>query len=62
MPSLFVPVAGREGDFERRTVRVTSTFGADSVIESGVAEGERIVISGALLLKGELLRAELEGK
>lgn len=62
VPSLFVPVAGREGDFERRTVRVTSTFGADSVIESGVAEGERIVISGALLLKGELLRAELEGK
>ncbi len=60
VPSIFVATA-REGEFERRTVRLRSAIGADAVIETGANEGERVVTQGALLLKGELLRSELEG-
>ena len=62
VPSVFVPAAGASNEFERRTVRVRTTVGADTVIEAGLTEGESVAVAGALLLKGELLRAELEGK
>lgn len=54
-------VAGtKEGSFTLRPVRVGATSGDDSEITSGVTAGERVVTGGALLLKGELLRQELE--
>lgn len=44
-----------------RALRVRDVPGPDLVVEAGVAEGERVVREGAVLLKGELLRAELSG-
>jgi membrane fusion protein, heavy metal efflux system len=58
VPSAFVPTA-REGQFAVRTLRVRAGEGPELVVESGLAEGEKIVVAGALLLKGEMLRAEL---
>jgi multidrug efflux pump subunit AcrA (membrane-fusion protein) len=46
--------------FAARTVRVGPIVGKDAVIEDGVKEGEEVVVRGAILLKGELLRSELE--
>ncbi|MFT3766984.1 MAG: efflux RND transporter periplasmic adaptor subunit [Minicystis sp.] len=53
--------ADRPGVFLARPVRVGSTAGASLAIEAGLAEGERVVVGGALLLKGEMLRSVLEG-
>ncbi len=54
-------VAGtKEGSFTLRPVRVSATSGDDTEILTGVTAGERVVTAGALLLKGELLRQELE--
>ena len=61
VPSVFVALAGAaEGRFTRRSVRVGTTSGDDTVVAAGVAAGERVVTRGALLLKGELLRGELQ--
>ena len=49
------------GAFVPRAVQILDHGGPDVIVVSGVDEGERVVTSGALLLKGELLRAELEG-
>jgi cobalt-zinc-cadmium efflux system membrane fusion protein len=46
--------------FAVRTVRVGRIVGKDAVIEDGLKEGEEVVVRGAILLKGELLRSELE--
>ncbi|MGZ3449231.1 MAG: efflux RND transporter periplasmic adaptor subunit [Polyangiales bacterium] len=46
--------------FTARTVRSTVVIGADAILEDGVREGEEVAVRGAVLLKGELLRAELE--
>ena len=58
VPAVFVPT-GTSGQFQVRAVRVHAEPSGDLVAEAGLAEGETIVTSGALLLKGELLRAEL---
>jgi cobalt-zinc-cadmium efflux system membrane fusion protein len=59
VPTVFV--AGKEpGTFEARPVRPGPTAGASIVVEAGLEPGERVAVAGALLLKGELLRAELE--
>lgn len=56
-PAVFVAEEG--GRFERRMVR-TGAETRDAVeLEAGVAEGERIVVKGAFLLKSELERASL---
>ncbi len=47
------------GHFEVRSVRLGNTDGVSTVIEDGVKEGDRLVVVGALLLKGERKRAEL---
>jgi cobalt-zinc-cadmium efflux system membrane fusion protein len=46
--------------FTARAVRVGRIVGKDAVIEDGLREGEEVVVRGAILLKGELLRSELE--
>ena len=52
----------KTGVFAARQVRVRTTGGPDQIVESGLAEGDRIATQGTLLLKGELLRATLEGQ
>jgi len=49
-------------EVEARPVRVADRPGPELVIESGLQAGEQVVHQGALLLKGELLRAELSGE
>jgi cobalt-zinc-cadmium efflux system membrane fusion protein len=48
------------GVFVGRAVRVGAATSDDVTIEDGLTEGENVVVSGAILLKGELLRTELE--
>jgi cobalt-zinc-cadmium efflux system membrane fusion protein len=59
VPVVFVAGA-REGEFVMRTVRVAEYAGTTVFVEDGLKPGERVVVEGALLLKGELLRARLE--
>jgi cobalt-zinc-cadmium efflux system membrane fusion protein len=58
-PTVFV-AGGSAGQFIARGVRPGRVYGADVSIESGLAIGERVVTVGAILLKGELLKAELQ--
>lgn len=55
-----------KGEFVAKAVRVAgggaALDGEDAVVESGLSAGDRVVVVGALLLKGELLRAELGGE
>jgi cobalt-zinc-cadmium efflux system membrane fusion protein len=51
----------QEGDapkFAWRAVRVGEHVGSSVVVEDGVREGERVVVRGTVLLKGEVVRAE----
>jgi cobalt-zinc-cadmium efflux system membrane fusion protein len=58
-PTVFV--ARREpGTFTPRVVRTGRASEEDLAIDDGVVEGELVVVVGAVLLKGELLRAELQ--
>ncbi len=52
--------AGSDHAFEARAVRVGPILGPDASIESGVVQGEVVVVEGAILLKGELVKAELQ--
>ena len=58
VPSAFVAGAV-EGEYTVRGLRVRAGEGPEVVVEAGLAAGERVVVSGALLLKGEMMRAEL---
>ncbi|MDB4944388.1 MAG: putative Co/Zn/Cd efflux system rane fusion protein [Labilithrix sp.] len=51
---------GAKGSFVARAVRTGRSTATDVAIEEGIAEGDLAVTTGAVLLKGELLRAELE--
>lgn len=53
-------VAKGPASFVARPVRVTIITGLDAIIDDGLAEGESVVVRGAILLKGELLKSELE--
>lgn len=56
-------VRGRErGSFDVRAVEPVVRLGDDVVVSAGVADGESVVVEGAVLLKGELLRSELGGE
>jgi cobalt-zinc-cadmium efflux system membrane fusion protein len=59
VPTVFV-AAKEPGAFEPRPVRPGATAGASTIIEAGLEPGERVATAGALLLKGEILRSELE--
>ncbi|HEX7477431.1 MAG TPA: efflux RND transporter periplasmic adaptor subunit [Polyangiales bacterium] len=58
LPSVFVAGA-TDGTFVLRAVRIGAEQGGLAEIEVGVREGERVVVVGAPLLKGEVLRSEL---
>ena len=57
--TVFVALAD-PGSFEPRVVVVGTTSADDVSIVDGVREGERVVTIGAVLLKGEMLRADLQ--
>jgi cobalt-zinc-cadmium efflux system membrane fusion protein len=60
-PTIFV--AGREkGSFSAHVVRTGRTTNDEVALEDGVSEGALVVVAGTVLLKGELLRAELESQ
>jgi cobalt-zinc-cadmium efflux system membrane fusion protein len=59
-PTVFVAGA-TPGEFSARTVRLGSGDATQVSIDSGVSAGDLIAVEGAVLLKGELLRADLEG-
>ncbi|MDB4934277.1 MAG: putative Co/Zn/Cd efflux system rane fusion protein [Labilithrix sp.] len=60
-PTVFV--AGREkGSFAAHVVRTGRTTTEDIAIDEGLAEGDLVVVVGAVMLKGELLRSELESQ
>ncbi len=48
----FVFVAKSDEEFERRQVTVASARGENIVVIGGLAQGERVVSKGAMLLKG----------
>lgn len=50
------------GEVSVRPLRVAEQAGPEVLVESGIEAGERVVVAGAVLLKGELLRAELSGE
>lgn len=58
-PTVFV-AEGALGSFAPRGVRLGPSLGADVVIESGLAAGDLVVIDGVVLMKGELLKNELQ--
>lgn len=58
--STSVVFARRDDGYELRPVELGVRIGDDRVVRSGVIEGEEVVTEGAVLLKGELLRSELE--
>jgi cobalt-zinc-cadmium efflux system membrane fusion protein len=60
VPTVFV-ADGKPGTFVARAVRPGATVGASIAVDAGLAEGERVVTAGALLLKGEMLRSVLGG-
>lgn len=61
VPSVFVALGGAgEGKFARRSVRTGTTSGDDTVVAAGVVSGDHVVTRGALLLKGEFLRGDLQ--
>ncbi len=59
VPTIFIADATL-GFFTARAVRVGAAMGADIAIESGLEIGERVVVEGTVLLKGELLKNELQ--
>ena len=44
--------------FTWRAVRVGDHVGAHVIVDDGLSEGERVVVRGTVLLKGEVIRAE----
>lgn len=60
-PVVFV-AAGPKGRFEMRPVEPGIQVGEDVVIGAGLRPGEQVVVEGAVLLKGELIRSELGGE
>jgi cobalt-zinc-cadmium efflux system membrane fusion protein len=53
-PAVFVPVEGEEGSFEKKAVKVGEAVGGLVPVESGLKEGDKVVVEGAFVLKAEL--------
>jgi cobalt-zinc-cadmium efflux system membrane fusion protein len=54
---VFVPVAGEEGTFAKRVVRIGRAVGGQVPVLAGLDEGEAYVESGSFILKAELGKA-----
>jgi cobalt-zinc-cadmium efflux system membrane fusion protein len=62
VPAAFVQSGpDRPNEFVLRPLRLSAGDGPEAAVEVGLSEGERVVVAGALLLKGELLRTDLQG-
>jgi hypothetical protein len=48
----YVFVRSDEGQFYRRDIDVGEKFGDSAIVLHGISEGERVVVTGAMLLKG----------
>ncbi|MEB2313659.1 MAG: efflux RND transporter periplasmic adaptor subunit [Sorangiineae bacterium] len=59
VPLMFVATSTR-GEFTVRAVRVAEQVGERVFIDDGLKAGEQVASRGAILLKGELMRAALE--
>jgi membrane fusion protein, heavy metal efflux system len=59
VPVVFVALA-RPGEFRAATVRVAHVSSSIAYIEDGLSQGDSVVVTGAILLKGELMRSALE--
>ena len=57
-PSIFVPVQGEPNTFARRALTLGRRVGEFVTIESGLREGEPVVVSGSFILKAELGKSE----
>jgi cobalt-zinc-cadmium efflux system membrane fusion protein len=57
-PSVFVPVAGEPNTYARRPVKLGRRVGEFVAVESGLREGEPVVVSGSFILKAELGKSE----
>lgn len=57
--SLVFTRSSEPGWFDVRPVEPGLRIGDDMTIRAGVTEGEEVVVDGAVLLKGELMRSEL---
>ncbi len=55
-------IAGPNGTYARREVKVGRTFGGWVEILSGLSAGEEVAAEGSLALKSELLKKNLEGE
>jgi len=60
VPVVFVQSGEKAGTFAMRAVRGVTYLGPLAFVDEGVAEGDLVVERGAILLKGELMRAELQ--
>ena len=59
VPVAFVPTE-TPGQFKMTAVTLVRHADSVSIIEQGLGKGDRVVVSGTLLLKGEWLRSRLE--
>jgi membrane fusion protein, heavy metal efflux system len=56
-PSVFVPVKGEDNTFAARAVKVGPPVGGMVPVQSGLKEGEQVVVSGTFILKADLGKA-----
>ena len=59
-PTVFVPVEGEEGTFEKKAVKVGEPVEGLVPVESGLKEGAKVVVEGAFVLKAELSKPKEE--
>lgn len=60
-PTVFVAGAS-PGQFDAQSIQAGTGDQNQVTVDSGLSAGDQVVVEGALLLRGELTRGELEGK
>lgn len=60
--AVFVAVADEPGSFAARQIKPGPAYGRMVPIESGLEEGEQVVVEGAFVIKAELAKGIMEGK